>query len=302
MARGTVFTRTMGAVIGLGLAVGGCSLGDKQRYADTLAAAPRAAARAGAVQVTIAATVSWESGAPAAVSAAPSRGVQRVTLRGWLDLERGRGELTTGSRPEVVFDGLTWYARRTDALPGEARPWVTFRAQQLEKRAHAVDPEQVPPLVGAAMVPTTFLVDLVGGSLAGSLSQVTATGGKERAYRGNFDIEKALKGTPTRPYDEHQRELVLTLLGFLGISDEPHHGTAWLDPQGRPVRFAVDLVEKPRHRVTIKLGLDIRLGPYGRHAVAPPPSADETVNVDSGIEFLDVVAQTLRKSPAGAAS
>jgi hypothetical protein len=277
----------------LGAVAAGCGLGDRQRYADTLGDAPRIAARSGAAQVTVSVAVSWAS-APGTTAPARSASVKPFTLVGWVDFAKQQGELGSNAKPFLKFRGLTWYALRPDALPDEARPWVTFRADQIEKHARAVDPAQITPAVGALAIPTTFFVDLVGGSLAGSLSQQNAPGANPReqfrGFTGNFDIDKALKGTPAGEHSFREREQLLTWLGFLGVSEEPHRGQVTIDREGRPVRFSVELLEKPRRATKIHLKLDVQLDRYGQHQLSALPGDDETVELGSGNEFLEVLA------------
>jgi hypothetical protein len=281
------------------LAASGCGLGERQRYADLLGMAPAAAAEAGTAHVRITADASLSGPNVESKTAASSA----VTLEGWVDFGARRAELAVAGSPVLMVDGLTWYARRADALPDEARPWISFRADQLEKHAHAVDPAQFSPLLGAATIPTSFLVDLVAGSLAGSMSETSSVAGGRplREYAGNFDIDKALKKTKGQRYSDHDREQMLNVLGFLGVAQEPHHGRAWIDSSGRPVRFMIDLLEKPRRLTTVHLKLDVTLDRYGRHPLRPRPKDDELVEVGSGNEFLTVLAGQLTAKPVSAA-
>jgi len=277
----------LGAATALALTLAACGLGDKERMADAVIGSVDQAHRAGTARGTLSASmrIAELPGDVALGDVAGGGGGQSfetTPLAVQIDFGTGRA-LLAYERPFQIFDGLTIYGVRFEAGEREARPWVKIDMEASEDLGE-LDPQQDPPVLLMNALSPVLLVDLVAGALTGSIERtgnddiggVAVTG-----YTANFDVEKTLRDTRRKAYDDDAREAVEDMFDALKIKGTVHEGEAWLDPAGLPRRFALTLPVEPRHGFVIDVELRLELTEFGGPVSIEPPSDAELLEVGS---------------------
>lgn len=311
--------RCIGAALVLAL-LAGCSLGDKQRQADAIVNAAKAAFAAGTATGTLstsmrfvrlpdgaagflgaagaAATTTTVKGSKAAapsplqqLAQAQQQQMERTfDVSVTLDLARVQAavSLPRHDQPFAIYDGLVSYGRRWSAGPRDARPWVHVDGFDINK-SDKIDPTQDAPTFFAFAINPVLLVDLIAGPLSGSVKNLgTETIGAVQTthYRANFDLEKVLKHTRRHDFPEKKRKAVEDVLKVLAVSGNIHPGEVWLDADGRPRQFTLRLKEEPIRHFVIEHTITLRLDDFGAPSTLVLPTARERIDVRSVVQYI----------------
>jgi hypothetical protein len=188
----------------------------------------------------------------------------------------------------AVYSGLVSYGHRWSAGPRDARPWVRVDGADINE-GEEIDPIEDAPAFFAFAINPVLLVDLIGGPLAGSVKELgreDVNGVATTHFAANFDIEKAMKDTRRDRFPEERREAFEDVLDVLAVSGAIHPGEVWLDDEGRPRRFTLNLKEEPIKHFVIEHRITLDLGGFGEQADLAVPTARERVDVRSVVQYL----------------
>lgn len=298
--------RLLAAVLVSGL-LAGCSLGDKARLADRIIGSVDRLETAGPAQGTLAVSLRLVDVPVGATSFAPGGASPPAELPGGaansfsasipmtVDVARQRSTLGAADDVQYLFDGLTGYGRRVDAAQGDARPWMKVDLAALEAGNSTVNFTRLPPEAVRNALNPSFVTDLIAGALTGSIEESTGSevvGGVDTTrYDANFDIEKAVQDTRRDRYPERDRDALYEALDLLGLSGRVFPGTVWLDRDGVPRRFRIELRISPRKGFVFEVGLDLEILSFGGHEVPRPPTDLELLETDSLGAYLQAVTR-----------
>ena len=310
--------RRTGAVLSVAVLLGGCGLGDRQADADAIIDAADAAFAEGSAIGSLSTSMRFVrvpdgadqilgglsgSGAGAAGEADDANPIaqlqeaqqaaaeQAFTVNVALDLRNDRASVALPNKPDAafaVYSGLVSYGRRWSAGPRDARPWVRVDGADINE-GDEIDPIEDAPAFFAFAINPVLLVDLLGGPLAGSVEDLgpdEIDGVATTHYAANFDIEKALHDTRRKRFPEDRREAFRDVLDVLAVSGDIHPGEVWLDDEGRPRRFTLNLKEEPIKHFVIEHRITLDLGGFGEQSELSVPSARERVDVRSVVQYL----------------
>jgi hypothetical protein len=262
--------------------LGGCGLGEKEAYADRVAAATQLAIDAGTVSGTISATI---RATKAPLELPPEIAAQRFTVESplVLDLASQRSLLETN---QLLHDDVVLHLKRADAEENDARPWLTLDIADLDDDAALPFSNSQPSRssITAFAIPPAVLVDLVAGALTGSIEDLGAEdidGTPVRGYKANFDLEKMLNDTREDAYDDDRREAVERAFESVDIDATVHAGRVWLTDSGLPRRLEFVFDEVPRRRWGFEVTVVLDLVEWGVPAQLSPPSDQETIRISS---------------------
>lgn len=295
------------AVVLVGGLLTGCSLGDKAHLADRIIGGVDRLETAGPAQGTLAVSLRLVDMPVGAASFAPGGASPPAGLPGGasilgapvpmtVDVARQRSTLGPPDDVQYLFDGLTGYGRRVEAAQGDARPWMKVDLAALEAGDSKVNFTRLPPEAVRNALNPSFVTDLIAGALTGSIKESTrsaeAVGGVATTrYDANFDIEKAVQDTRRDRYPERDRDALYEALDLLGFSGRVFPGTVWLDRDGVPRRFRIELRISPRKGFVFEVGLDLEIQSWGGAAVPRPPTDLELLETDSLGAYLQAVTR-----------
>ena len=110
-------------------------------------------------------------------------------------------------------------------------------------------------------------------------------------YDANFDIDKTVRDTRRDRYRDKERDDLFKALDLLGLSGRVFPGTVWLDRDGLPRRFRIDLRISPRKGFVFEVGLDLQLHAFGGDEVPGTPTDLELLETDSLGSYLQAVTR-----------
>lgn len=274
--------------------IAGCSLGEKEGYAERITAAPDAAVAAGSASLHIdaAATFVKTEGLETTI---PEGAVNRGAVQAIVDFRSRRAALRVpgAAEPFVIVDNETVYVRRTDVPPTDARPWASLDLKTLDDAPGTVDPVEISPVAAVAVLPPFVLVDLFGGALTGSVERTKETATGFASFSANIDLEKAVKDTGRERYPEDVREAFEDVVALIGLSGQPHKGRLTIDDQQRPSSFSLRLRLTPGRFVKIDLVLDAAVT-YGGPVDIVVPERAQLVQVAEPSRLLRFAAATIK--------
>lgn len=284
----------------------GCSLGDRQKVADRIAAAAGAAERertmAGSIDVTVEPVRSRRPPPPGPPRILP---VQVRALPFESDLAAGTtlvGRVAGG--PALVFDGSVVYQRRgsipanlqgagsaaaTNLLilegagdeagdgagagsPRRGRQWVKLDFDRVPRRAN----DQV---AGSLGIDPSDLVRLLRGTLAGSVRVVGAddlSGTSTTHYAINVSRDKA-----GRELDGRERIRLEKVFRANAVESDSNKAEVWLDADGRARRLVVRLRQRLDSAARADLVVTIDVDRYGMAVTGKAPERREVATVAS---------------------
>ena len=276
-----------------------CGLGQKEGFADLIAASTDLAIGEGTVAGTLSSSIRVTK-APIALPPEALAQTIEASTPFVADLASRRSLLQDTN---LVHDDLVVHVRRADAEENDARPWLTLDMRDLDEDASLPfsnsDPVRMPYMAFA--IPPAVLLDLVAGALTGSLESIgtdEVEGVAVRGYRANFDVQKMLTDTREDAYDEEHREAVERTFETLDIDSSVHKGTVWIDEQGRPRRASFELVSKPRRRWAFEMTVTMDLLEWGAPVTIDLPTVQESVRISS---INRLMTELSRSFPAPAA-
>jgi hypothetical protein len=306
--------RALAVTCAASLALGACSLGERQAQADRIIAAVELVDADEALLGTLSAQVrvvrlpdaAGVMGLDAEDVLGEGASVGSAIAEVVIEPATRRAALATAERGRFqVFDGDAIYGRRYDAQPNEARPWLVVELDDIGDGVELDLTADPATLVMNALSPV-LLVDLIAGVLAGSVREIgpdEVAGVATTHYEANFDIDKSIHDTRESRYDEDRRESLEDLLDLLGADGRVHAGDVWLDADGRPRRYFLSFVVSPQRGFEVAVDLDLTLTGYG--PVGPPiavPEDRELVQLESLVAFLrSIVPPPANALPLGGA-
>lgn len=308
----TTRTRTAVALLLVaGLALAGCSLGEKKDLTDRVIGSVERLREAGphAGEVAIDFRVSEMPGLPgggspplsvppgavgaagapgagAAAGAAAGLGGAGLRYAAVVDAGAGRAELRPAPEvdPIVIFDNGVVFARRTGS--GSSRPWAALDFGELDR----VETPSLEAAIAAFGPTTAGLIDpnvvlgLVAGALSGSLDDkgpATVDGQPVRRFDVNVSIDKAEVELDLR---EEERDIGRRMLRSIGVTDDVLPARVWLTPDGDLVRAEVRFPQEPAPRVEFETVYRVTVGA----AAARPrvPRSQQVLAVESPTELV----------------
>lgn len=272
--------------------VAGCGLGDRAERAERVIDSVDLLDAAGPATGTMTVRLTVIE-VPDALGGVPMLTVTGPTTDLAVDLRAQRAALGPLDAPEQIFDGLVTYGRRLDAQDGDARPWMKLDAAALPDGDGKVDVTLLAPEALRNALNPVLVLDLIAGALSGSVDLAeqpdTVADASTTRYDANFDIEKALEGTRRGRYPERDREAIYDELRLLNLSGRVFPGSVWLDEEGRPRRFRIDLRVSPQKGLTLALRLSIDLDRIGEGSVPKGPDDLELLETESLGAYLFAV-------------
>lgn len=282
--------------------VGGCGLGQKQRYADRVM---RAADKTDAAAVG--GTLGAELRASTLPTNVPLLAISDVpvpaTLQFGVSADHDRAVLRQQAGDLAVFEAGRILLRRPEATPQDARPWLELALKDVRAGTTPFDPATYKAGATYALLSVLdpqLLLDIAASPLTGSVETLgaEAMGGQSvERYRANFDIDKALENRRRGRYDGDRREQVRRVLNLLSISRTVNPGEVWLDASGLR-RVQLELEVRPSRYAVSKLIVTIDLG--GDAGTISVPDRRQTVVVD-GLAALQRSAAQLSAAQLSAA-
>lgn len=291
---------TVASALAASLAVGACSLGDKQERADAVVDAVEAVDALGTAHGSVEITGIEILRAPDA--AGFDAGDVDLTERGLdgsdgplatfdvaIDTEARRSVVFVDGAPHQLFVDGAVYGRRNDAIPEDARPWLRLRLDDIDDDESHLDVRDETPLALLAAIDPLLLLDLAAGPLAGSASDPVPAdldGEAMTRFAANMDIEKTLEDTRRRYHDEDDRETTNLVLDLLDIRGNIHAGDAWVDEQGRLRRFEWHVEIEPFRDLVLAVTVALDLDSFGDAVTVDVPDDIELLEVDALITFV----------------
>jgi hypothetical protein len=309
--------RRGGAVLAVAALLAGCGLGDRQHDADAIIDAADAAFAEGSAAGSLATSMRFvrvpdgadqilgglgpqaaggegesdDANPMAQLQQAQQAAMEReFTVKVALDLDHDRAAVALPNKPDAfaIYSGLVSYGHRWSAGPRDARPWVRVDGTDINE-GDEIDPIEDAPAFFAFAINPVLLLDLMAGPLAGSVEDLgtdEVQGVTTTHYAANFDIAKALEHTRRKRFPEDRREAFRDVLDVLAVAGDIHPGEVWLDAEGRPRRFVLNLKEEPIRHFVIEHRITLELGGFGDSGAVAVPSARERVDVRSVVQYL----------------
>lgn len=223
-----------------------------------------------------------------------------------IDFTRERAALFAGPAPEsaiAVYDKTAVYLRRT-GRGTERRPWVTLDFEDVNARE--AESESNPP-VGFLPVNPTVLVDLVAGSLSGSIKKTgtrTLEGTQVLHYTAKIDWEKMLRNPDRetaglRELDDDRSEALQRIYESMQIRDTIFPAEIYVDDRGLPrrvemtieQRFQVEGQQQRSRRTLTETKVILDLDEFSGTASIQTPKRGQTIVVDT---FAQLVREATR--------
>ena len=216
-----------------------------------------------------------------------------LELTGVLDLRADRASYALAGRTVAVFDHKHAYARRPNALPTDARPWVHVVVNdKLQDRL--LDPVALPASLLAYAFRPTLLVDALSGALTGSIVKEgtdEVDGTATQRYRMRVDLTQAFSESTRRTYSQREQDDLAAFLKILGIKDDDlHGGEAWIDSSGMARRIVVVLDEHPADKAHLLVRFDLTLTPQDTPAAIDVPKQSAVATVPQLFQYLQPLA------------
>lgn len=276
------------------LLVAGCLPDTKTTEGRAVHGAPKALERATSVALSL--HVSSRLAERGTLASLPAMD-PGVTLTGVLDLKHDRASYALEGKPVAVFDRDQAYARRPNALPTDARPWVHVRLDE-DLQDRRLDPVALPSSLLAYALRPSLLVDALGGALTGSIEPEGADqveGASTQRYKMRVDITQALSQAERRDYSQREQDDLAAFLEILGIQDDDlHDGQVWLDDDGAPRRIVLDLHEEPSSDTKLLVTFDLTLTPRDLPADVQVPEASAVSTVPQLFQYLQPLKREVK--------
>lgn len=198
--------------------------------------------------------------------------------------------------PTAIFKSDTIFVKRTKLRQGERRTWAKLDYRALpddEQRPPGDEYAGVPALIAAAnTLNPTFLIELAGGVLAGSVKVLgpetlelkgrdgTPTSVASTRYDANVSVDRALTELDLSEEVRATRELQMRLLLGSYPGDLVRPASFWLDAEGRLRQATFEFSQFVSRNESRKLDITLTLAEYGAPVTIAAPVDDETVQVE----------------------
>ena len=275
-----------GVAVGATVLASGCLPETKTTEGRALHGAPERLEKAPSVALALTVSSRLEERGTLASRPASDPG---LSLTGLLDLEHDRATYSLDGMPVAVFDGDDAYAKRPNALPTDARPWVHVVVDE-DLQDRVLDPVVLPSSLVAFAVRPSLLVDALGGALTGSIEtrgQDSVDGTTTQHYAMRVDLAQALSKAERVTYSQRQQDDLAAFFEILGIEeDDLHDGEVWLDGDGVPRRIVLELNEEPSADTELVVRFDLTLSPQDAPAEVQVPKASTVATVPQLFQYL----------------
>ncbi|MGZ4677071.1 MAG: hypothetical protein ACXVLO_08320 [Acidimicrobiia bacterium] len=177
-----------------------------------------------------------------------------------VDVSKLGGGVLSGSMEMRVVDGTMYmnmgalFGARADALL-HGKDWVSVDLASMGAQ-------------GGGQNPADMLQSLRGAGSVREVGEDEIDGVSTRHFRADIDVEKAIAKVPAK-----YRDLAEQGMKALGRS---YPVDVWIDGQGRPRRFAVDITVAGKARVEEA----IDYSDFGADVSISPPPADQVMSLD----------------------
>ena len=282
----------LAGVLAAAVLVPGCALTEKNAQGRLLHEAPEVLARSAGVDLSLA--VSSRVARKGALLTLPPAD-PGLRLEGQLDLRTERASYTEGARTVAVFDGKRAFARRPNARPSDARPWIQVSVDE-DLQDRVLDPAALRPSLAALALRPSVLVDSLVGALTGSIEVEgpdEVDGVPTTRYTARVDLLQALAKSERRRYSQREQDDLAQLFEVLGIEEDAlHDGTIWLDAEGAPRRLLLSLHEEPAPESLVLVTLDLRMTPRTEAVAVAVPGQNTVTTVPSLFQYLQPLASS----------
>jgi hypothetical protein len=268
------------------VAVAGCLPDTKTAEGRIVHGSPEVLARSGSATLLLKVTSRLvDRGSLASLPAADAG----LELTGQVDLRSGRSQYLKSGKPVAVFEGEAAYARRPNALPTDARPWVRVDiTEDLQDRV--LDPVAVPASLVALAIRPTLLLDALAGALTGSLEEEgpdTVSGVSVQRYAMRVDLTQAFTKSERERYSQRAIDDLTAFFEIIGIEENDlHEGKVWVDGDGLPRRILLELVEEPSRDTDLRVTFDLTLEPQPSSVEISVPKQSSVSKVPQLFQYL----------------
>jgi hypothetical protein len=271
-----------------------CSLGAQQNQGERIARSVQRLRAAG----TASGEATWMFGVkdlpPGAISDPQSffRRFETVRLAFLVDLGRDRAQLAQVGKadaPTAVYDHHVVFVRRTGASGGlTSREWS--RLNYVDRRKdHSPGVQAVADNIGkptAALIPPAHLLELVAGTLKGSVKRVgaeTVAGVAVTHYKANLSIDSANRKLHISERELDARRAAMTAVAVKG---DLIPAEIWVDGKGVLRKLRLRLTQHPARSATLFFVADFEVRAVGSEQAAPTPTRREYIRVDTPSELV----------------
>jgi hypothetical protein len=287
------------------LVAAGCGIGDKQQDAEGIHASHLRLAESSPASGTVTYELELdertlerlESAERAQLESALAGGSGNPKLSGRATLDandrRARvlfgepapegAEAVLAERTTLFLDNVV-FVRRQNARSTERRTWARLDVARIIDNERPLDAaDMTPDAILASVASTvnpTFLVELVRGTLAGSVERIGTepAGGVETVrYDANISFDKAMSELD---FDDEERAVRTRLFRLIGSRNDVLPAKIWIDREGRLRRLYLELDQQVTRQRKNHLLVTLELPELGAGAALDPPPQEATVTYE----------------------